>query len=69
MIGLDFLWTVGFFSSSLLKCYPLSVNWTGLGWQDGKCINVNLMFWTQAWSDVATNGKPSLAMLLVFGSI
>ncbi|KAL8930017.1 MAG: hypothetical protein Q9172_000249 [Xanthocarpia lactea] len=55
LVGIDFLWTVGFFFSNLLQCYPISVNWTGLGYSDGKCLNTNVMFLAQAWSDVATN--------------
>lgn len=60
MVGIDFLWTVGFFFSHVLQCYPISVNWTNLGNIEGKCLNTNLMYMFMGWSDVATNGELSL---------
>ena len=59
MVGLDFLWTVGFFFSVVLQCYPISVNWTSLGYIEGKCIDVNLFSRLQAYTDVGLNGKSS----------
>ncbi|CAL8576045.1 hypothetical protein XPA_001936 [Xanthoria parietina] len=55
MVGIDFLWTVGFFFSHVLQCYPISVNWTNLGNIEGKCLDTNLMYMFMGWSDVATN--------------
>ncbi|KAL8890106.1 MAG: hypothetical protein Q9192_005918 [Flavoplaca navasiana] len=55
MIGINFLWTVGFFFSNLLQCYPISVNWSGFGNSEGKCMDVNLFSKLQAWTDVAMN--------------
>lgn len=55
MIGLTFVWTVAFFFAELLQCIPLSVNWTGSGNQAAQCINVKMLFFAQAWSDVVMN--------------
>ena len=57
MIGLVFVWTVGFTFSQIFQCFPISLNWeasTG-GWAEGQCIDVYTMLVAQAWSDVATN--------------
>lgn len=56
MVGVDFLWTVGFFFSNLLQCVPISANWHGFGYNPNFCINANVMTVAQAWSDIATNG-------------
>ncbi|KAL8644590.1 MAG: hypothetical protein Q9210_007177 [Variospora velana] len=55
MIGIDFVWTVTFFFCNLLQCYPIYVNWTGVGNSIGKCIDVNRVIMAQCWTDVATN--------------
>ena len=57
MIGLVFVWTVGFSFSTIFQCFPFSVNWSpdGGGNVAGKCIDVNRMLMATAWSDVITN--------------
>ncbi|KAI4241318.1 MAG: hypothetical protein L6R40_004624 [Gallowayella cf. fulva] len=55
MVAITFLWTVGFFFSCLLVCYPISVNWTGLGWDPHYCVDSSALYISQAWSDVATD--------------
>ena len=57
MIGINFLWTVGFFFSNLLQCYPISVNWSGFGYAEGKCIDVNLFSKIQTFTDIGMNGE------------
>ena len=61
LIGLVNIWTIAFFFTNLLQCFPISVNWTGWGAAIDSCINTNAMFLAQAWSDVVTDGiSPSL---------
>ena len=57
MIGLVFVWTVGFSLSTIFQCYPFSANWSpeGGGNVPGQCIDVNRMLMATAWSDVVTN--------------
>ncbi|KAL8845237.1 MAG: hypothetical protein Q9176_000405 [Flavoplaca citrina] len=55
MIGINFLWTIGFFFSNLLQCYPISVNWSGFGYAEGKCIDVNLFSKIQTFTDIGMN--------------
>ncbi|KAI4198745.1 MAG: hypothetical protein LQ350_005068 [Teloschistes chrysophthalmus] len=56
MVGVTFLWTVGFFFSELLQCVPISANWEGFGWDEAACgVNANVMLMAQTWSDIATN--------------
>ncbi|KAL8943868.1 MAG: hypothetical protein Q9211_000807 [Gyalolechia sp. 1 TL-2023] len=55
MVGIDFIWTIGFFFSNLLQCYPIKVNWTALGNLVGYCVDTNKLIVYQSWSDVATN--------------
>ena len=66
MIGFVFLWTIGFLFADLFQCIPISVNWTGWGNVEGKCIDVNRMMIAQAWSDVATN---LIILLLPLGCV
>lgn len=66
MVGIDFVWTVGFFFSNLLQCYPIKVNWTGIGNVVGYCVDTNLLLIYQSWSDVATNGEFPEGTLFVF---
>ena len=66
MIGLVFLWTVGFLFADMFQCIPISVNWTDWGYEEGKCIDVNRMMIAQAWSDVATN---LIILLLPLGCV
>lgn len=55
MIVLVKAWTVIFFFTNLLQCYPISVNWTGWGAAVNSCIDTNTMFLAQAWSDIFTD--------------
>lgn len=55
MVGVDFVWTIGFFFAFLLQCYPIKVNWTALGNLEGYCVDTNKLLVYQSWSDVATN--------------
>lgn len=55
MIVISSVWTIGFFFSQLLQCFPLSVNWTKYGSTTAQCIEVNQMILAQAWSDVFTD--------------
>lgn len=56
MITVTTVWTVVFFVANLLQCQPLQVNWTGFGSTTYNCINTNVMYLAQAWSDVLTDG-------------
>ena len=58
MIVVVITWTVAFFLTNLLQCFPISVNWTGWGAAVDSCINTNAMFLAQAWSDMITDGNP-----------
>ncbi|KAI4252134.1 MAG: hypothetical protein LQ352_004456 [Teloschistes flavicans] len=56
MVGVTFVWTVGFFFSELLQCVPISANWKGFGYDPAACgVNANIMIMAQTWSDIATN--------------
>ena len=57
MIVVVIIWTVAFFLTNLLQCFPISVNWTGWGAAVDSCINTNAIFLAQAWSDVITDGN------------
>ena len=57
MISVVIVWTVAFFFSNLFQCWPLWVNWTDWGSTPNNCINTNVMYLAQAWSDVLTDGK------------
>ncbi|KAM0802748.1 hypothetical protein BDR22DRAFT_970990 [Usnea florida] len=55
MITIIVIWTVGFFFANMLQCYPISVNWTGLGGNGDACIDENMMYLGQAFSDAITD--------------
>ena len=55
MIIIIVIWTVGFFFASMLQCYPISENWTGLGGTVETCIDENMMYLGQAFSDSITD--------------
>lgn len=57
MITVTAAWTVAFFFANLLQCLPLSVNWSGVGYMPGACINTSQMYIAQAYSDIWTDGK------------
>ncbi|KAI4127646.1 MAG: hypothetical protein LQ338_003094 [Usnochroma carphineum] len=67
MVGIDFIWIVGFFFSNLLQCYPISVNWTGIGNIDGYCVNTNMLVYAQSWSDIATDAIPKSILTQLIG--
>ena len=50
-------WTVAFFFANLFQCLPLWIEWTAFGSPEENCINTNMMFLAQAWSDVLIDGK------------
>lgn len=58
MITVVITWTVAFFLTNMLQCFPIAVNWTGWGAAVNSCINTNVMFLAQAWSDMITDGNP-----------
>ncbi|CAD6582042.1 MAG: hypothetical protein ASARMPRED_000769 [Alectoria sarmentosa] len=55
MIMIIVIWTVTFFFANLLQCYPISENWTGLGGSADTCIDENMMYLGQAFSDAITD--------------
>ena len=55
MITITVIWTVTFFFANMLQCYPISENWTGLGGTTDTCINENMMYVGQAFSDAITD--------------
>lgn len=55
MISVVIVWTVAFFFANMLQCIPLSLNWTGLGGNNFQCIDENMMYLGQAFSDVITD--------------
>ena len=60
MIVVVFVWTVAFFFANLFQCWPLWIDWTAFGSTPENCINTNIMYLAQAWSDVLTDGKNCL---------
>lgn len=55
MITIVVTWTVAFFFANMLQCYPLSENWTGSGGTADTCIDENMMYVGQAFSDAITD--------------
>ena len=55
MIAIVSVWTIAFFFSNLLQCYPIWVNWESSGGLIDYCINTNMMYLAQAWTDVLTD--------------
>ena len=55
MISIVSVWTVAFFFSNLLQCFPIWVNWESSGGLVDYCINTNMMYLAQAWTDVLTD--------------
>lgn len=55
MFAIVAMWTIGFFFSNLLQCWPISTNWDYSGFVTSKCIDTNMMYLAQAWSDVITD--------------
>ncbi|CAF9939787.1 MAG: hypothetical protein ALECFALPRED_008288 [Alectoria fallacina] len=55
MITVIVIWTVAFFFANMLQCYPISENWTGLGGSADACIDENMMYLGQAFSDAITD--------------
>lgn len=55
MISIVGVWFVAFFFANLLQCYPISLNWKASGAQVNSCINTNVMYLAQAWTDVITD--------------
>ncbi|KAK4692115.1 hypothetical protein P7C71_g5025, partial [Lecanoromycetidae sp. Uapishka_2] len=43
------------YTITLALCIPLSLNWTGLGGNNFQCIDENMMYLAQAFSDVITD--------------
>ena len=64
MIAIVLVWTIGFFFANLFQCWPLRVNWTGFGSSEQQCMNTNVMYLAQAWSDVLTDCKQCLTSRL-----
>lgn len=50
-----FAWTVGYFFAGMLQCWPISINWDGVGWDPYRCIDTNMMYYSHVWSDVFTD--------------
>lgn len=55
MITVVVIWTVAFFFANMLQCYPISENWTDLGGTADTCIDENMMYVGQAFSDSITD--------------
>lgn len=56
MFAVIFFWTVGFFFSNLLQCWPISTNWNAYGGTaPDRCIMETEMYLAQAYSDVLTD--------------
>lgn len=55
MITVSSVWTVAFFFANLFQCWPLWIDWTNFGFNYANCINTNLMYLAQAWSDFLTD--------------
>ena len=55
MIAIVVVWTVAFFLANVLQCYPIWINWNASGAQADQCINTNMMYKAQAWTDVLTD--------------
>lgn len=56
MFCVIFCWTVGFFFSNLLQCWPININWNSQGGTSiQRCIHENEMYLAQAYSDVITD--------------
>lgn len=55
MISVVCVWTVAFFFANLFQCWPLWIDWTDFGSTEENCINTNVMYLAQAWSDVLTD--------------
>lgn len=56
MFAIIFFWTVGFFFSNLLQCWPISINWNAYGGTaPDRCISETKMYLGQAYSDVLTD--------------
>lgn len=55
MITIIVTWTVGFFFATMLHCYPISKNRTGFGGTADTCIDENMMYIGQAFSDAITD--------------
>ena len=64
MSAVVLVWTVAFFFANLFQCLPLWISWTAFGSTSKNCINTNAMYLAQAWSDVLTDCKDSLASRL-----
>jgi hypothetical protein len=56
MFAIIFFWTVGFFFSNLLQCWPIDTNWNSQGGTaTDACIQATEMYLGQAYSDVLTD--------------
>lgn len=55
MIAIIVIWTAAFPFSNMLQCIPFFLNWTALGDNNFQCIDENIMYLVQAFSDVFTN--------------
>ena len=64
MVAVVLVWTVTFFFANLFQCWPLWINWTDFGSTVENCINTNVMYLAQAWSDVLTDCMMRLASRL-----
>lgn len=71
MISISIAWTIAFFFGNLFQCWPISMNWAGLGGPPEYCINTSYMYLGQSWSDVFIDGMESAhcakSLLLRFG--
>ena len=61
MIAIVLVWMTAFFFANLFQCWPLWINWVNFGATYENCINTNVMYLAQAWSDVLTDCKKCLA--------
>jgi len=52
MIAIIAIWIAAFLFSNMHKCIPFSLRWTGLGGNNFQCIDENVMYLAQDFSDV-----------------
>ena len=57
MTTVSSIWTVAFLFANLFQCWPIWINWTRFGSTEDNCMDTNMMYLAQAWSDVLIDRK------------
>lgn len=68
MVTVVLIWTIAFFFANLFQCQPLWINWTDFGSTVENCIDTEVMYLSQAWSDVLTDCKVFFLAFLIRSS-